>query len=595
MIAKQVSAPSAITHQFARLVKYLMDGQDKLQRVGEVRVTNCYSDELVAGILETLNTKARNTRAGSVRNYHLILSFRAGEEVDSETFAKIEERVCNALGFADHQRISVVHHDTDNLHMHIAINKIHRTRFTIHTPYRDYHTLAKVCEQLEVDYQLQKDNHVARKCGAENRAADMEAHSGVESLLGWIRRECGDQIGAAKSWDDLNEVLSDHGLELRKRANGFVFVDGSGVIVKASAVDRGFSQPKMEARLGQFVARPEGREGRAPRKAYAKKPVGCGVNTVELYANYQNEQTENAHVCAEANANARNRKSRLIESAKLRGRLKRSAIKLMDAPRIAKKWMYKATGKTLVGEIAAINKAYLKERQANYDRHRRRAWADWLRVQATDGDIDALSALRARDASRAAKGNGFSGERIPVRSAHAPRSDGVTKKGAIIYSCGATAVRDDGQSLAVSRSADQEGLRAALAIAQERFGSRIAVRGSAAFREQIALVAAGGKLDITFDDKALELRRRDIVRESYVQARAEAHRQRNASGVMAKRSEPVCGDRILRPAVGPATGGGEHARLTMHALRDPSLAALHTGKAIDVSGEGEVKRNGRSR
>jgi hypothetical protein len=555
VIAKQVSAPSAPKHEFARLVKYLVDGQDKLQRVGEVRVTNCYSDELVAGMLETLNTQARNTRAGPDRTYHLILSFRAGEEVDSETLAKIEERVCDALGFADHQRISVVHHDTDNLHMHIAINKIHRTRFTIHTPYRDYHTLAKVCEQLEVDYHLQKDNHVARKCGAENRAADMEAHAGVESLLGWIRRECGDQIRAAKTWSQLHEILSDHGLELRKRANGLVFVDASSVMVKASAVDRGFSQPKMEARLGQFAARPEGREGRAPRKTYAKKPVRCGSNTVELYAKYQSEQTENFHACAEANAKARDRKIRLIESAKLRGRLKRSAIKLMDAPRIAKKWMYRATSTTLVGEIAAINKAYLKERQANFDKHRRRAWADWLRVQATDGDKDALAALRSRDASRAAKGNAFFGDRKSVRSAHAARPDAVTKKGSIIYSCGATAVRDDGQCLSVSRSVDQKGLRAALAIAQERFGSRIAVRGSDAFREQVALSAAAGKLDITFDDKALELRRRAFVRETSVQTSTEAHRQRNTPVVTAKRGEAVCSDKSLRPVVGPTTGG----------------------------------------
>jgi hypothetical protein len=595
VIAKKVSAPSPPKHGFARLVKYLVDGQDKLQRVGEVRVTNCYSDELVAGMLETLNTQARNTRAGPDRTYHLILSFRAGEEVDSETLAKIGERVCDALGFADHQRISVVHHDTDNLHMHIAINKIHRTRFTIHTPYRDYHTLAKVCEQLEVDYHLQKDNHVARKCGAENQAADMEAHAGVESLLGWIKRECGDQIRAAKSWDELHDVLSDHGLELRQRANGLVFADASGVIVKASAVDRGFSQPKMEARLGEFVARPEGREGRAPRKAYAKKPVRCGVNTAELYGKYQSEQTENSHVSAVANAKARDHKSRLIESAKLRGRLKRSAIKLMDAPRIAKKWMYRATGTTLVGEIAAINKAYLKERQANYDRHRRRAWADWLRAKAADGDKEALNALRARDAGRAAKGNAFYGDRKPVRAAHAPRPDGVTKKGSIIYSCGATAVRDDGHCLAVSRSADQEGLRVALAIAQERFGSRIAVRGSDSFREQIALVAATGKLDITFDDKALELRRRAILRESYAQARAEAHRQRNAPGVMAKRSEAVCGDRSLSPAVGPATGGGEHARSTMRASGDPSMAAPITRADIDVSRDGKGKSRGRSR
>jgi hypothetical protein len=85
-------------HEFARLVKYLVNGQDKFERVGELRVTNCYSDELVAGVLETLNTQARNTRAGPDRTYHLILSFRAGEEVDSETLSKIEERVCDALG-----------------------------------------------------------------------------------------------------------------------------------------------------------------------------------------------------------------------------------------------------------------------------------------------------------------------------------------------------------------------------------------------------------------------------------------------------------------------------------------------------------------
>jgi hypothetical protein len=360
-------------------------------------------------------------------------------------------------------------------------------------------------------------------------------------------------------------------------------------MVKASAVDRTFSQLKMEARLGQFVARPEGREGRAPRKTYAKKPVHCGVSTAELYAKYQSEQTENSYACAMANTKARDHKSRSIESAKLRGRLKRLAIKLMDAPRFTKKWMYKATGKTLVDEIAAINKGYLKERQANHDRHRRSAWADWLRAQAIAGDKEALNVMRARDAGRAAKGNAFSGDRKPVRSAHAPKPDGVTKKGSIIYSCGATAVRDDGHCLAVSRSTDQEGLRAALAMEQERFGSRIAVRGSDAFREQIA--AAGGKLDIIFDDKALELRRRAIVRESHVQA----HRQRNTSGVIGKHSEGVCSETSYRATVEPATGEAAHTRSTMHVLRDPGLAARYTRKAIGTSGRGKVKRNRRSR
>ncbi|MGF2043786.1 relaxase/mobilization nuclease domain-containing protein, partial [Staphylococcus aureus] len=28
----------------------------------------------------------------------------------------MEDRICAGLGFAEHQRVSAVHHDTDNLH-----------------------------------------------------------------------------------------------------------------------------------------------------------------------------------------------------------------------------------------------------------------------------------------------------------------------------------------------------------------------------------------------------------------------------------------------------------------------------------------------
>jgi hypothetical protein len=40
--------------------------------------------------------------------------------------------------------VSVVHHDTDNVHIHVAINKIHPRTLTLHDPIRDYITL-KIC------------------------------------------------------------------------------------------------------------------------------------------------------------------------------------------------------------------------------------------------------------------------------------------------------------------------------------------------------------------------------------------------------------------------------------------------------------------
>jgi hypothetical protein len=59
----------------------------------------------------------------------------------------IEERFCKALGYAEHQRISVAHHETDNVHIHVAINKIHPTTFTLHNPGCDYKTL-KICSSI---------------------------------------------------------------------------------------------------------------------------------------------------------------------------------------------------------------------------------------------------------------------------------------------------------------------------------------------------------------------------------------------------------------------------------------------------------------
>lgn len=152
----------------------------------------------------------------------------------------------------EHQRISAVHHDTDNLHIHVAINKIHPERHTIHEPYRAYQTMGDMAAILEREYGLQVTNHTGRKRGSENRADDMEQHAGIESLLGWIKRECADQLTQAHTWNDLHEVMRKNGLELQERGNGLVITDGRGVGVKASSVSRNLSKPNLEKRLGAF-------------------------------------------------------------------------------------------------------------------------------------------------------------------------------------------------------------------------------------------------------------------------------------------------------------------------------------------------------
>ncbi|MDS4071295.1 MAG: TraI/MobA(P) family conjugative relaxase [Candidatus Competibacter sp.] len=517
MIAKHVPMKSVRKSDFAGLVKYLIDEQQKRERVTGVSVTNCHAERPDAAILEVLNTQAQNRRAESDKTYHLIVSFRAGEQPDAATLQAIERRICDGLGYGEHQRVSTVHHDTDNLHLHIAINKIHPTRYTIHDPYRDHKTLGELCEKLEGEYGLQRDNHQAQKRGAENRADDMERHAGIESLLGWIQRECLEQIHGARSWAEMQQVLRDNGLEIREWGNGLVISDAAGTMVKASSVARELSRAKLEARLGRFEPSPERLATQAdqPTRQYEPRPVRTRADTVELYARYRAEQQGHGAARTVQWTQARDRKSRLIEAAKRSGRLKRAAIKLMGSPALSRKALYTLTSRTLKDEINKINQQYRKERQAIHEKCRRQAWADWLRRQATEGDSEALAALRARGAAlgglqgNTVTGNGGqqSGQGVEAQQ------DGVTKKGTLIYRVGASAIRDDGDKLQVSRGATQDGLEAALRMAMARYGNRITVKGSAEFKESIAHTAATADLAITFDDAALEQRRQTLLNE----------------------------------------------------------------------------------
>src|SRR5271157_4981219 len=154
MISKKIAMKSPEIGRFGKLVAYLLDPQGKNTRVGEVSITNCVSTDTTWAVREIAATQRLNARAKSDRTYHLLISLRAGENPDAQTLRVIEERFCEALCYAEHQRISVVHHDTDNVHIHVAINKIHPTSLTIHDPIRDYITLKICSSRLRTLYQM---------------------------------------------------------------------------------------------------------------------------------------------------------------------------------------------------------------------------------------------------------------------------------------------------------------------------------------------------------------------------------------------------------------------------------------------------------
>ena len=99
MIAKHVPMKSVKKSDFASMVKYLADDQEKNERVVYTSVTNCESiDFLSAAVIEVTAIQGMNTRAESDKTYHLILSFRAGERPDDKVLEALESKICEGLG-----------------------------------------------------------------------------------------------------------------------------------------------------------------------------------------------------------------------------------------------------------------------------------------------------------------------------------------------------------------------------------------------------------------------------------------------------------------------------------------------------------------
>ncbi len=395
MISKKAPVKAAAKGKIGNLVSYLLDPKGKADRVAAVVVTNCQSDDSRWAVHEMQAVQDRNHRAKGDKTYHLVISFRDGEDPSPEVLAEIESEFCVALGFTGHQRISVIHRDTDNLHIHVAINKVHATKFTLHEPFNDYHTRSKLCGQLERRYGLEIDRaKAARDVPANERAATMEAVAGVESLIGYVQRSLKGAVAAAGSWQELHEAFAKAGVALKPRGNGLV-VESGGKSAKASSCFRELSKTALEKRFGSFQEKGQQQAAQeaAPKKAYQAAPMQQDGG--KLYEQYQLARLKakeaqtgrlsralDAHRARVARATAAYKTQRTIIGLTRRSTVNTIMLQLHRAH--------------LKGKLAASFATYKAERSTVYRETKLLAWNDWLMNEAATGSQPALLLLRSR-------------------------------------------------------------------------------------------------------------------------------------------------------------------------------------------------------
>lgn len=527
---------------------------------------NCLSLSSAAAEMEAVATQ--NARVKDAV-YHVVLSWPANESPSDAQAFECGAHALDAVGMANHQYVFAVHRDTDNTHMHIAVNRVNPDTFAAVYPERDYFKLDRAMRELELRYGWQHDNgpyavfqrsgHVVIDWASKNPttkgkrptpAADMERHADQESLFTYARGKPRKALLAALkndqlTWRQLHNLLAKYGLEIREKGQGFAIYDLAAVAttpIKASDMHEALGKARLTKRLGSFEPSasttgavltydkdrppkrdPKMREDRRQERAQARR---------ELRARYGAYKSTFVYRRLDP-ATVRQRFSDIREAA----RQKRLEIRETVPYASARKVLYSVVAFETLRDRDRLRREIRREREAlcAEPTNRRLSYREWVERQAAAGDSAAIGQLRGfvysekrrtRELVRALANDDADGiihvdDVDPIARSVA---DGlyfrVRRDGAVIYRLndGRDAFIDLGRRIDVlaKGSRDNVSITTALRLAAEKYGGAFELTGSEEFKRRA--------IDIMVEHR-IEVRLRDAEQEALRRARAAAAAQ----------------------------------------------------------------------
>lgn len=526
---------------WTRLGAYILDTPHEGEKVAWARATNCGHDDPGWAVKHILSVQERNTRSKSDKSYHLVVSFPEGERPSRAQLEDIEDRLCDALGFGEHQRVSAVHQNTDNWHLHVAINKVHSVTLRNVTPVRDHFRLQAACLELEIKHGLTREPHTVdfaqrRERKARGRAADFEARHGGQSFLAWTQEHARPALLSALEagqggWQAMHQVAAAYDLELKLRGAGLVIShrSDSRLHVKASDVGRGLSLKALTDRLGPF--QPSGNQVQAERPgARYERPTQSG----SLYEAFQREHglSVRARDAAIAQLAEKHHAYGHELTAWYRQRLRQERTQGLKGA------LRRESFQHIAAEREKDRKARI-ERERDERRQTRAAhpvpnWQGYLEAEAAKGNEQALAALR----SQQRRARQLETEVLTADNAdrarhvvHGHMKPAIRRDGRVIYRVtDGGVVSDEAAHVRVPQPTTAAAFLA-LSLAADRFGDRpLIVKGTDAFRLQLAAVAAIEGLSIKFADPALERERVGRAHEFRVNRQDRTHQHDTGRG-----------------------------------------------------------------
>ncbi len=445
------------------------------------------------------------------------------EEHNKRASLKKSEKLIDAFFL---QSVIAVHRNTQNVHVHVFLNRRDPESRTLLNIRKDYLTLNKACREIELKqgwrhtpgyYQIDpRDGHSiirSRKSSKEAFALPelsrrFEEYTGEKSFIRWVQEQATPLLQEAQNWSEVHRKLEELGLEFREAKKGLMITNGD-VYCKASSCGKDCSRTALERRWG--VCQPKEMDQRSLRRSEQK--AGRALLRNKLWDEYQAYKKEfyTKWLTERRNARQLQRQSEKDRHQKLLF-AKREQRRMI----LAHGWQGRGAILQALMSVHALDYArkksilYKKIQQERAEIKQRsqylvkpfRSWRDFCETRAAEGDLAAQRALRGfryRDRQKKISDCQILAEDESVFvSAVSDRFSDIWDFMVFIHEDGQVdyfqrktqilSFSDHGDSLHIFQEEAREVLEATLWLAIEKWG-RVQLKGDETFQRKVWDVA----------------------------------------------------------------------------------------------------------
>ena len=276
--------------KFSDILNYSTNALDKQTNEEKCIATRTHGiADISTAAIQMNAVSSRNTRCVDP-TFHFILSWPEHERPQPDLMFDAAEHAIKALKLAEHQYVLAVHVDTDNIHCHIAVNRIHPKTFKSRNIEWAKKTLHLAARQSELKHGWTNDNgiYVVETSPAGNKSIVLNANLAKsvnttqvnaqshqvkrstlpawhdpESLSAWIKtdvsRALKQVLPKLYDWNALHGWLARYNITLIDTGGGGMrihatsAVTGEVVDLPASKGLRVLKRAELEVRWGKFA------------------------------------------------------------------------------------------------------------------------------------------------------------------------------------------------------------------------------------------------------------------------------------------------------------------------------------------------------